>query len=247
MATTKSKKLRLAAVGDLHVRTSHRGTWSPFFKEVCEQADVLLICGDLTDTGDEAEAEILAEELKDCSIPVIGVLGNHDYEKGRQKLIREILQNERVHILDGEAIAIGDIGFAGVKGFGSGFNNHMLALFGEDGMKAFVQEAVDEAMRLDRALARLDADHNVSKKIAILHYAPISETVQGEPEPLFPFLGCSYLAEPLNRRNVHAAFHGHAHAGTLSGETQDGVKIFNVSKPILIREGFSPPFYLYEV
>lgn len=247
MTATKSKKTRLAAIGDLHVRESHKGHWSPFFKEVSQQADVLLICGDLTDTGDEAEAELLAEELKSCTIPVIAVLGNHDFEKGRQKLIREIIQNDHVHILDGEAVAIGEVGFAGVKGFGSGFNNHMLALFGEEGMKAFVQEAVDQAMRLDRALARLDADHNVTTKIAILHYAPIAETVIGEPEPLFPFLGCSYLAEPLNRRNVFAAFHGHAHVGTLTGKTQEGVKVFNVSRPILDREGYSPPFYLLEV
>lgn len=240
------EKIRLAAVGDLHVRTSQKGEWSSFFADISERADVLLICGDLTDTGDEAEAMLLAGELKNCKIPVVAVLGNHDFEKGRQKLIRQALQSDQVHVLDGEAVVIHGVGFAGVKGFGSGFNHHMLTLFGEEGMKAFVREAVDEAMRLDRALARLEANPEVAVKIAVLHYAPIAGTVVGEPEPLFPFLGCSYLAEPLSRRNVQAAFHGHAHAGTLSGETQDGVKVFNVSKPILEREGFEPPFYLYE-
>src|SRR5690606_2128155 len=129
------------------------------FKEVSAKADVLVICGDLTDTGDEGEAQVLAEELKTCTIPVVAVLGNHDYEKGRHKLIRHLLQNINVHILDGEAIVIGDVGFAGVKGFGGGFDNHMLSMFGEGAMKAFVQEAVDEALHLDRALARLDQEH----------------------------------------------------------------------------------------
>lgn len=241
------KKTRIAAVGDLHIRDTDKGKWVEYFKEVSKNADILIICGDLTDTGDEAEAQVLADEMKACSIPVVCVLGNHDFEKSRHKLIRQILQKDSVHILDGEAIAIGEIGFAGVKGFGGGFENHMLSMFGEGAMKAFVQEAVDEALHLERALARLDANHNVKKKIAVLHYAPIKETVIGEAEALFPFLGCSRLAEPLHRANVAVAFHGHAHAGSLEGQTSNGIKVFNVSKPILLRHGFTHPYYLYEV
>jgi Icc-related predicted phosphoesterase len=123
----------------------------------------------------------------------------------------------------------------------------MLSMFGEGAMKAFVQEAVEEALHLDRALARLDADHENIKKVALLHYAPISATVVGEPEPIFPFLGCSRLAEPLSRRQVVAAFHGHAHVGTLEGETSNGVKVFNVAKPILLKAGYQVPYYLLEV
>ncbi|HEX8277625.1 MAG TPA: metallophosphoesterase, partial [Segetibacter sp.] len=148
----ETKKTRIAAVADIHVKDSDKGKWVSYFKQVSKQADVLLICGDLTDTGDEVEAQVLAEELKACSIPVIGVLGNHDYEKGRHKLIRQIVQNENVHILNGESIVVANIGFAGVKGFGGGFDNYMLSMFGEGAMKAFVQEAVDEALHLDRAL-----------------------------------------------------------------------------------------------
>src|SRR4051812_3980116 len=111
------KKTRIAAVGDIHVRETDKGKWQEFFKEASKQADVLLICGDLTDTGDESEAQVLAEELRACTIPVVAVLGNHDFEKGRHKLIRQIVQKETVHILDGEAVIIHDIGFAGVKGF----------------------------------------------------------------------------------------------------------------------------------
>lgn len=243
--TTQVK--RIAAVGDIHVRETDRGKWTEYFKEVSRKADVLIICGDLTDTGDEVEAQVLAEELKACTIPVVGVLGNHDYEKGRHKLIRQIVQNQNVHILDGESIVIGDVGFAGVKGFGGGFDKHMLSMFGEGAMKAFVQESVEEALHLERALARLDSEHDSLKKIAILHYAPVKDTVVGEPEVIFPFLGSSRLAEPLNRKNVLAAFHGHAHIGTLEGVTSTGVKVYNVSKPILQRSGYEFPFFLFEI
>jgi Icc-related predicted phosphoesterase len=242
------KTTRIAAVGDIHVKETDKGKWIEYFKEVSRKADVLLICGDLTDTGDEAEAQILAEELRACTIPVVAVLGNHDFEKGRHKLIRQIVQKETIHILDGEAVKIGDVGFAGVKGFGGGFDNHMLSMFGEGAMKAFVQEAVDEALRLDRALARLDADHeHVTKKIAIMHYSPLKETDIGEPEAIFPIHGGSRLDEPHNRREVVAAFHGHAHVGSLEGKTANGVRVFNVAKPILLKAGYSCPFYLLEV
>jgi Icc-related predicted phosphoesterase len=245
--TEPAKISRIAAVGDIHVRENERGKWTEYFKEVSRRADVLLICGDLTDTGDEVEAQVLAEELKSCTIPVVGVLGNHDFEKGRHKLIRQIVQNANVHILDGESIIIGDVGFAGVKGFGGGFDKHMLSMFGEGAMKAFVQEAVDEALHLERALARLDSENENLKKIALMHYSPVRETVVGEPEVIFPFLGSPRLAEPLNRKNVLAAFHGHAHIGTLEGQTSAGVKVFNVSKPILQRSGLEYPFFLFEL
>lgn len=243
----EEKKVRIAALSDLHIRDTDKGKWTEVFKEASNLADIMILCGDLTDTGDEYEAEILAQELHTCSIPVVGVLGNHDYEKDRHKLIRQIItQGGNVHILDGEAVVIKEIGFAGVKGFGGGFDNYMLSMFGEKAMKDFVQEAVHEALRLDRALARLDAEYGAPKKIAITHYAPTSETILGEPEPIFPFLGSSRLAEPLNRRQVIAAFHGHAHAGRLEGKTPGGVRVFNVSRHILSRERYPHPFYVFE-
>lgn len=243
----ENKKVRIAAVADIHVTDTDKNKWVDYFKEVSKNADVLLICGDLTNTGDESEAQILCDELKACTIPVVAVLGNHDYEKGRQKLIRQTLQNENVHILDGEAIVIKDVGFAGVKGFGGGFDNYMLSMFGEDAMKAFVQEAVDEALHLDRALARIDQQHDKLKKIAVLHYSPLRDTVVGEPEVIFPFLGSSRLAEPLIRREVTAVFHGHAHMGTLEGTLTGGVRVFNVAKPVLSKAGYEMPYYILEV
>lgn len=241
-------KKRIAAIADLHIGESDKGKWVDFFTEVSENADVLAICGDLTDTGDESEAHILVGELKACSIPVVGVLGNHDHEKSRHKLIRQIMQNHpNVHILDGEATVVAGVGFAGVKGFGGGFDNHMLSMFGEGAMKSFVQEAVEEALHLDRALARLDQEHKDIKKVALLHYSPIKETVQGEPEQIFPFLGSSRLAEPLSRRNVEVVFHGHAHIGVLEGSIGGKVKVFNVARHVLQKSGYEKPYFLYEI
>lgn len=240
-------KVRIAAVADIHIRESDKGKWIEYFKHISQNADVLVIGGDLTDTGDEGEAQVLADELKTCTVPVVCVLGNHDYEKGRHKLIRRILQNDQVHVLDGEAVVINGVGFAGIKGFGGGFDNHMLSMFGEGAMKAFVQEAVDEALHLDRALARLEQEYEGIRKIAVLHYSPVAETILGEPEVIYPFLGSSRLAEPLERRGVAAAFHGHAHAGKLEGTTAKGVKVYNVAKPILLKSGFTEPYFLLEV
>lgn len=241
------EKLRVAAVGDIHVYESDKGKWKDYFAAVSKVADVLLLAGDLTHTGDESEAEVLLEELRSCTIPIVAVLGNHDHEKGRHKLIRQILQKHAaLHILDGESIVIQGVGFAGVKGFGGGFDNYMLSMFGEAAMKSFVQEAVDEALRLERALARLDQEHEQIPKIALMHYSPVSETIKGEPEVIYPFLGSSRLAEPLIRRKVMAAFHGHAHAGHFSAEIS-GVKIFNVAKQVLHKEGIEEGFYIFEV
>lgn len=244
---TDNGKVRIAAVADIHIRESDKGKWIDYFKHISQNADVLVIGGDLTDTGDEGEAQVLCDELKACTIPTVCVLGNHDYEKGRHKLIRRILQSDQVHVLDGEAVIIKGVGFAGIKGFGGGFDNHMLSMFGEGAMKAFVQEAVDEALHLDRALARLEQENEGIRKVAILHYAPIAETIEGEPEVIYPFLGSSRLAEPLERRGVAAAFHGHAHAGKLEGTTANGIKVFNVAKPILMKAGLPEPYFIFEV
>ncbi|MFC3356192.1 metallophosphoesterase family protein [Sphingobacterium zeae] len=226
-------KTTIAALGDIHMNVNQQGKWKIAFEEISEKAKVLLLCGDLTDTGDEEEAELLASELQYVKIPVLAVLGNHDYEKGRHKQIRQILIDNKITVLDGEAIVVENIGFAGVKGFGGGFDRYMLSMFGEDAMKSFVQEAVNESLLLDRALARLEQEHAAIKKVALLHYAPIAETVLGEPEQIYPFLGSTHLMEPLQRRNVSAAFHGHAHAGKFKALSPTGIPIYNVAVPVL--------------
>ncbi|MBB6611171.1 metallophosphoesterase [Pontibacter sp. Tf4] len=243
----KRKKTRIAAVGDIHVRETDKGKWTDFFKDVSADADVLLICGDLTDHGRASEAEVLSQELRACSIPVVAVLGNHDYDQNEHNEIRKTLAEAGVTMLDGDMIVLEGVGFAGVKGFGGGFNRAMLAMFGEPMMKQFVQEAVDESLKLDGALSRLETEHPDIPKIAVLHYAPISATIEGEPEAIYPFLGSSRLAEPLERRQVLAAFHGHAHVGTLEGQTAKGVKVFNVAKPLLQKLDKPLPYYVLEV
>jgi len=238
--------MRIAAVGDIHVKKDDKGRFTSCFSAVSAGADVLLLCGDLTDTGSETEAAVLVEELRSCKVPVVAVLGNHDHEKGKPAEIRRIMKEAGVHMLDGEARVIGGVGFAGTKGFGGGFDKYSLSMFGETAMKAFVQEAVDEALKLDRALTNLDKEHPDIPKIVVLHYSPIKETIVGEPEVIYPFLGSSRLAEPLVRRQVTAAFHGHAHAGTLQSSLND-VKVFNVALPILTKHGLDCGFYVFEV
>lgn len=247
MDGNQGKKVRIAAVGDLHVRTTDRGKWKEYFQAICAQADILVLAGDLTDTGDEDEASLLAEELQGCKVSMVGVLGNHDHEKGRHKLIKETLQQAGVAILDGESVVIEGVGFAGIKGFCGGFGSFMLSKFGEEIMKSFVQEAVDEALKLERALSRLGQHGGDLHKIAIMHYAPIVETVKGEPLEIYPFLGSSRLLEPLQRTEVQAVFHGHAHKGQPQGRTPNGIPVYNVSLPILARQGVSAPFHLMEV
>ena len=195
-------------------------------------ADVLLLCGDLTDYGVPEEAHVLAEELRNhATIPVLAILGNHDFESGRSEEVSRILAESGARMIDGECCEIGGIGFAGVCGFGGGFGRRMLNAWGEPLIKAFVQEAVDQAMHLERVLGRIEA----AKRVVMLHYAPIRETVEGECPELFPFLGSTRLEGPLNRFKVEMAFHGHAHNGRPEGKTSAGVPVYNVSLPVVRR------------
>ena len=237
--------LRIAAMGDLHVSKNSQGAFQPLFGQISEDADVLLLCGDFTDYGLPEEARVLARELTAAmKIPVIAVLGNHDYEGGRPQEIRDILVDAGVSVLDGEATEVHGVGFAGVKGFAGGFGRGALGPWGEVAIKAFVQEAVDEALKLEAALARL----RTQKRIALLHYSPIRATVEGEPPEIFPYLGSSRLEEPINRYRVSAVFHGHAHRGTTEGRTSTGIPVHNVAIPLLMRVNPNrPPFLIVEI
>lgn len=236
--------LRIAAMGDLHVSKNSQGAFQPLFTQVDLAADVLLLCGDFTDYGLPDEARILMRELGVVKIPVIAVLGNHDYEAGKAHEIRQILVDGGVNVLDGEATEVQGVGFAGVKGFAGGFGRGALGPWGEHAIKAFVQEAVDEALKLESALARL----RTQKRVALLHYSPIRGTVEGEPPEIFAYLGSSRLEEPINRYRVNAVFHGHAHRGTPEGRTSTGVPVHNVSMPLLTRVNPTrPPFLIVEV
>jgi Icc-related predicted phosphoesterase len=243
----EERKRKIAVVGDIHVKESDQGGWAEYFREISREADMLALCGDLTDTGRVHEAEILAEELRACSIPVVAVLGNHDHEHSQEEEIRKVLIEGRVQLLEGESAVIEGIGLAGVKGFGGGFDKRMLSMFGEKEVKDYVQAAVDEELRLESALSRLEAEHSEIPKIVIMHYSPVSDTVVGEPEQIWPYLGCTRLAQPIEKLNVRAVFHGHAHMGTFEGKTGNGVPVYNVSYPLLLREGMKKGYYLYEI
>ena len=224
-------RLRVAAVADVHCSKTTQGALQPVFAAANEMADVLLLCGDLTDYGLPEEARNLVAELAPVRIPMIAVLGNHDYESGNAEAVKQILTDARVRVLDGDSVEIGGVGFAGVKGFGGGFGRRTLEPWGEDATKAFVQEAVTESLKLESALARL----RTPQRVAVLHYAPIEQTVEGEPREIFPFLGSGRLEEPINRYRAAAAFHGHAHRGAPEGVTSAGIPVYNVALPLLRR------------
>ncbi|HEV7499041.1 MAG TPA: metallophosphoesterase [Vicinamibacteria bacterium] len=223
--------VRLAAVADVHCTRTSSGALAPIFAEAASQADVLLLGGDLTDYGLPEEARVLARELSGVKIPMLGVLGNHDFESGHEEEIVKILVEAGVQMLDGDSVEVQGVGFVGVKGFCGGFGRRTLEPWGEAATKAFVHEAVGEALKLERALARL----RTPQRVVLLHYAPIEGTVEGEPREIFPFLGSSRLEEPLNRYQVTVAFHGHAHRGAPEGRTSSGIPVFNVAMPLLRR------------
>ena len=236
--------VRFAVVGDIHVTKESAGALRAFFARAAEAADALLLCGDLTDYGTAEETQVLVDELSVVKVPIVAVLGNHDYESGTPEVVIEILKKHGVRVLDGEAVEIEGVGIAGAKGFAGGFGRGSLGAWGEPAIKLFVQEALHEAMKLEAALAKL----RTPRKIALLHYSPIAGTVEGEPPEIFPFLGSSRLEEPLLRYPVDAVFHGHAHRGTLEAKTIGGVPVFNVAKPLLQRKlPDQPPFRLFEL
>ena len=235
----------MAAVGDLHCGKDSQGALQPLFARVADAADVLVLCGDLTDYGLPEEAKVLVRELAGTvKVPVLGVFGNHDYESGHADEVKAILGDAGVRILDGDFVEIGGVGFAGVKGFAGGFGDRALQSWGEPVLKRFVREAVEEALKLEAALARIQAP----KRVAVLHYSPIRDTVDQEPPEVVPFLGSSRLEEPINRYGAVAVVHGHSHHGVAEGRTSTGIPVYNVALPLLRAvSGGRPPFRLIEI
>jgi Icc-related predicted phosphoesterase len=223
--------VRIGAMADLHCSKDARGQIQAMVSQAAALVDVLLFAGDLTDYGLPEEAHVLAQELSGVKVPLVGVLGNHDYESGKEEEVRRILTDAGMKMLDGDAYEILGVGIAGGKGFGGGFGRGTLGPWGEETVKRFVREAVDEALKLESALARL----RMPQRIALLHYAPIEGTVEGEPREIYPFLGCGRLAEPLTRYSVAAVFHGHAHRGSPEGKIGDNIPVYNVALPLLRR------------
>lgn len=226
----RKETLRIAAVADIHCGRKSHGSFQTLFAQAGEEADILLICGDLTDYGLPEEARMLVKELGHTpKIPVLAVLGNHDYEGGKHDEICHILNGNGIQVLDGESFEYHGVGFAGVKGFGGGFGRRMLEPWGEHVIKSFVHEAVGEALRLESALAKMGTE----QRVVLLHYSPVEDTVRGEPIETFPFLGSSRLEEPINRYGCSMVFHGHAHHGAPEGKTRENIPVYNVAAALL--------------
>lgn len=222
------RSLKVAALADLHVREGQARPYRELFDEICRVADVLVLAGDLTDLGKREEAQILAEDLKACSVPVLAVIGNHDHESGEPEAVRQILRDAGVVMLESRPFVIQDVGFVGAKGFAGGFGRHLLTAFGEPAIKQFVAESMGEATRLENGLRSLHTE----RVFVVLHYAPVVATIAGEPSEIYPFLGSSRLAEVIDRFNVQAVVHGHAHHGKYEGRTPGGVPVYNVASHI---------------
>jgi len=230
--------IRVAATGDLHFGPDSAGTFRPHVERLDERADVLLLAGDLTKVGLPEEAEVLAEELRGSPVPVIAVLGNHDYHSDQPAAVRAILEEAGIRVLEGEAAVVGvddaTLGVAGAKGFGGGFAGKNATDFGEPEMKAFVRHTKEVAERLEEVLGGLDTDY----RIALLHYSPVKETLHGEPPEIYAFLGSYLLAEAVDRAGADLVLHGHAHRGAEKGVTPGGVHVRNVAQHV-IRAAYS--------
>jgi Icc-related predicted phosphoesterase len=242
-AGPSEKRVRIAAVADLHCTRTSQGSFQPLFSQIGAEADVLLLCGDLTDHGLPEEGQVLLKELSGTMrVPIVAVFGNHDLHSGKSEELERMLTDAGIHLLDGDNVTLLGVGFGGVKGFGGGFGRHTLEAWGEESVKRFVYEAVEEGLKLEKALSRL----TTPQKVAVLHYAPIADTIAGEPEAIFPFLGSSRLEEPLNTYQVTAVFHGHAHHGKMEGKTRAGIPVYNCSLPVL-RSAGQPLFRVLEL
>lgn len=235
--------MKIVALADLHISELSREQAAEVIKTASRAGEVLVIAGDITENGTLEEAGMFAQMVNEIKVPVIAVLGNHDYEQEQQDEIKDLLSQAEVKVLDGNSVEINGVGFAGTKGFGGGFDDLQLSPWGERAVKAFVNESVREMLKLESALNRLPN----GKKVVITHYAPIKETVSGEPEAIHPFLGSSRLASPVNSLKAMVCFHGHAHHGCHQGKTSTGIPVYNVSLPVLKQAGIKTPYLIYEI
>ncbi len=235
--------MRIAAVADLHYSPQTYDKIREQMLRVRDDADVLVLAGDLTNYGRVAEMDSLLTMLVRLRIPIVAVLGNHDYESGQQDELMKVMAAEGIKVLDGSGYERDGVGFAGTKGFPGGFGRGMLTAFGEPEVKAFVQSSINEALKLERAMAQLRTE----RRVVVVHYAPIGDTVKGEPPEIYPYLGNSRLAEVVDRHGANLVLHGHAHHGSPDGKTTAGIPVHNVALSILKANGVTTPYRLFEV
>jgi Icc-related predicted phosphoesterase len=247
---SEKQKINIAALGDTHITETSQGSLQPVLQHINNEADILLLCGDLTNLGLPEEADILIEELSHCQIPVVAVLGNHDFENDKQEEIRRKLLDHKVTVLEGTEYVFekGEekIGFTGVKGFGGGFNPNMWGRFGEKEQKAFYDAVASEVEKLEIGLSTLQS-REVDHRFVLLHFSPIRATVEGDLIEMYPFLGSSRLEEVIDRYDVTAVFHGHSHFGSPEGTTAKGIPVFNVAMPLMQKVHPDKPYKIFEV
>jgi Icc-related predicted phosphoesterase len=235
--------MRIAATADIHFTPQSYDRLREPLSHVREEADVLVIAGDLTNYGRQDEMHSLLNALVRLRVPIVAVLGNHDYESGQEQELMNLMTTEGIKVLDGSSYERDSVGFAGAKGFLGGFGRGVLTAFGEKEVKAFVQAGIDETMKLERSLSML----RTQKTVIVTHYAPIAETVQGEPTEIWPYLGSSRLSDVIDRHGASLAIHGHAHHGKADGKTTGGVPVSNVSLPLLLAQDPPRAYRLFDV
>jgi len=235
--------MRIAALADLHFSPQSYDRVRDAMGRVRDEADVLVLAGDLTNFGKPPEMESLLNALVRIRIPIVAVLGNHDYESGHEQELMQMMTAEGIKVLDGTGYERDGIGFAGTKGFLGGFGRGVLTAFGEREVKAFVQAAIDESLKLERALSQLRTE----KTVVVVHYSPIPATVVGENPEIFPYLGTSRLAEVIDRHGANLVLHGHAHHGTADGITTAGVPVHNVALNLNLGQDGGRPYRVFEV
>ena len=235
--------MRVAATADLHFTPARFSALHDQLNRVRDEADVFVLAGDLTNFGRPDEMEPLLNVLVRLRVPVIAVLGNHDFESGREVELMRMLTQEGIKVLDGSAYERDGVGFAGTKGFVGGFGRGVLTAFGEPEIKTFVRASIDEALKLERAMSQL----RTKKRVVVLHYAPISATVEGEAPEIYPFLGTSRLAEVIDRHGADLVVHGHAHNGKCEGKTSGGVPVHNVAITLLQSQNPSAVYRVFDV
>jgi Icc-related predicted phosphoesterase len=225
--------IRIAAVGDVHVDADVLGRYRPALEQLPGVADALLIAGDLTRHGTVDEAKCMAEEFGGLGVPVVVVLGNHDHQSDRQDDVAGVLTDAGITVLEGSSVVLTlnghRLGIAGAKGFGGGFAGACASSFGEREMKTFVGTTEGIAERLAAALRDVECD----ALVALTHYAPVPETLVGEPLEIYPFLGSYLLGQAIDAAPTALALHGHAHHGTERGRTPGGVPVRNVAHPVI--------------
>lgn len=235
--------MRIAATADLHFTPQNYDRIREQMGRVRDHADLLILAGDLTNYGTRPEMESLLNALVRIRVPIVAVLGNHDYESGQEGELMQMMTAEGIKVLDGTGYERDGIGFAGTKGFPGGFGRGVLTAFGEKEVKAFVQAAINESLKLERALSQIRAE----KRVVVVHYSPVPATVKGEPPEIFPYLGTSRLAEVVDRHGADLVVHGHAHHGSLEGRTTAGVPVHNVALNLLLAQNPPMPYKLFDL